>query len=198
MTKNILLTVLISVGSVIPFISNAQSEPEAPLSAAEIQDFKDQAQNTISALANYVELIGNKDKDINNRKKAVDLTVKLFMSDSNVVEVSSVNSSVIKRIPVRSYFMKLLWLPYEKVSITWYDVLLGKFELGKDGRYYATATVYQKFTGTSSVEFGGRKYVDITKKNIQIVVEKIPPAPGGIQSSWRLFLGDINVQETNN
>jgi len=195
--KNILFTVFVSFVCHTSLLAQNTEEHEAILTEAQKKDFRDQAQHVIGALADYVEIIGNKDAQMGSRKKSVDLAVKLFMTDSNVIEVSNAQNSDIKRIPVRTYFMKILWLPYEKVTITWYDVYLSPtFDLGKDGRYYGTATVHQKFVGVSSKEYGNGKYVDITEKKIQIIIEKIPAAPGGIESSWRLFLGDINVQET--
>jgi hypothetical protein len=69
--------------------------------------------------------------------------------------------------------------------------------MGDDGRYYGIATVYQKFTGTTSKEFGGRNYTDITKKNIQIVIEQLEEKVGDkVIKKWRLFLGDISVEAT--
>lgn len=174
-------------------------EKEAKLTAAQLADFKDQAKKTINTLSDYITVIGNKVEESGRRKSAVSLAVKLFMTDSNVVEVSSLKTAEIKRYPIRTYLNKLLLLPYDQVTIKWYDIYLSSsFELRKDGRYYGVATVYQKFEGTSSTEYGNRKYTDITKKNIQIIVEKMEQHQGDkVVNIWRLYLGDIRVDETH-
>lgn len=65
---------------------------------------------------------------------------------------------------------------------------------GTDGRYYGIVTVYQKFTGYSGDNI---KYADVTEKNIEIVIDRIPKNVGGTTVNvWEVYLGNITVAET--
>jgi hypothetical protein len=63
-----------------------------------------------------------------------------------------------------------------------------------DGRYIGVITIYQRFEGVTKE---GLKYVDTTKKDITIYVERKKTQIQGIEVSfWDVLLGDIRVKET--
>jgi hypothetical protein len=174
---------------------NDDSVKELKLTEEEKADFKDKALRKTKALSNYISTIAEKSKDETQRNKAIDLAVKLFMDENNTVEVSSVNNKETKRFKIRAYLNKLKMLPYARVTITWYDIFFASnFTKRPDGRYEAVATIYQRFEGTTNE---GGKYIDITKKNIQIIIEQIEIKTGDqVATVWEVFLGDIKVEET--
>jgi len=100
----------------------ADSLKEADMSEAQKADFRDKALRKTKALSNYISTIGDKSKDEVQRDKAIDLAVGLFMSDNNIVEVSSLNSQENKRFKIREYLLKIKMLPYKKVHIDWFDI----------------------------------------------------------------------------
>lgn len=168
---------------------------EAVLSESQLADFKDKALRKTKALSNYISTIGDRSKDEIQRNKAIDLAVGLFMSEDNVVEVSSLNSKETKRFKIRDYLLKIKMLPYKKVTIEWFDIFFSSnFTKRPDGRYEAVATIYQRFSGVNN-EGGG--YLDITKKNILIIIEQASIPDGDkTEKFWEIFLGDIKVEET--
>lgn len=168
---------------------------EAVLSEAQLADFKDKALRKTKALSNYISTIGDKIKDNIQRDKAIDLAVGLFMSEDNVVEVSSLNSKESKRFKIRDYLLKVKMLPYKKVSIEWFDIFFSSnFTKRLDGRYEAIASIYQRFSGVNDE---GGVYFDVTKKNIVIIIEQAAIGTGDrLDNFWEIFLGDIKVEET--
>lgn len=173
----------------------ADSLKEAVLTESQLSDFKDKALRKTKALSNYISTIGDKAKDEVQRNKAIDLAVGLFMSEDNVVEVSSLNSKENKRFKIRAYLNKIKMLPYKKVNIEWFDIFFSSnFTRRPDGRYEAVATIYQRFSGVTNE---GGIYLDITKKNILIIIEQATIKTGPkTEMFWEIFLGDIKVEET--
>lgn len=173
----------------------SDSLKEAVLSETQLSDFKDKALRKTKALSNYISTIGDKAKDEVQRNKAIDLAVGLFMSEDNVVEVSSLNSNENKRFKIRAYLNKIKMLPYKKVNIEWFDIFFSSnFTRRPDGRYEAVATIYQRFSGVTNE---GGIYLDITKKNILIIIEQATIETGDkTEKFWEIFLGDIKVEET--
>lgn len=174
---------------------SADSLKEAVLSESQLADFKDKALRKTKALSNYISTIGDKTKDEVQRDKAIDLAVGLFMSEDNVVEVSSLNSKENKRFKIRDYLLKIKMLPYKKVTIEWFDIFFSSnFTKRPDGRYEAVATIYQRFSGVNDE---GGVYLDVTKKNILIIIEQATIETGDkTEKFWEIFLGDIKVEET--
>jgi len=174
---------------------STDSLKQAVLSESQLADFKDKALRKTKALSNYISTIGDKLKDEVQRNKAIDLAVGLFMSEDNVVEVSSLTSKENKRFKIRDYLLKIKMLPYKKVTIEWFDIFFSSnFTKRPDGRYEAVATIYQRFSGVNDE---GGVYLDITKKNILIIIEQATIETGDrTEKFWEIFLGDIKVEET--
>lgn len=169
---------------------------EMKLTPAQITAFKAQAINSVTDLSRHITVMVDKSNDLERRNKAVELAIKLFNSEENIVQVSSINRPEIRDIKIRSYFNKIKVLPYSSVKITWYEIYLSSdFKQGPDGKYYGVATIFQKFEGVYNNEVG--TYKDITKKNIQVVVDKVNYFEGADKKEkWVLKLGDIKVEET--
>jgi hypothetical protein len=170
------------------------SGEEIRLNEEQKKDFSDKALRKTKALSNYISTIADKSKEETQKSRAIDLAVKLFMSENSAVEISSLNKQT-KRLKIRAYLNKLKLLPYYKVKISWFDIFFASnFTKRPDGKYEAIATIFQKFEGSNN---DGIKYIDITKKNIQIIIEQVEIKTGDkAEKVWEVFLGDIKVEET--
>lgn len=169
------------------------------LSAEQMEVFKTRAVTVVADLNRHIAVMINKSDGsphgIQRRKTAVELSLMLFTSDTSIVEVSSLRSPKKKRLTIRKYLNNIQLLAYKKVEITWYGIYLSSDFIERDGKYYGTASITQKFEGVSNIEL--EKYTDITTKNIQVVVEQVEEFIGVTGSKrWVLRLGDITVNET--
>lgn len=161
--------------------------------APNIAGFKDKSLKVVTELGHYIGVMTDKSIPLDNRKKSVNSAVALFESESNTVQVSSVNSYKIKSYPIRSYFNKINILDYAKIEVSWYDITyISNLRMAPNGKYYGVITIFQKFTGYN--EQGQPVYSDITKKNIEVVVEVNSNAIG--KEYFTVHLGNISVVET--
>ncbi len=121
--------------------------------------------------------------------------MELF-ADGSQMGVSSVNRKAIKYYGIREYFKRLMALNYDRVTIEWFNIqYISDLELQPDGRYVGVITIYQRFEGESD---DGLKYVDTTKKDITVYVErKSTQISGRTIKFWDVLLGDIRVSETS-
>ena len=159
----------------------------------QIAAIKKQGIATINEFYDYLNLICDKNLAPGTRKKFIDIAIKLFVSENNTVQVSS-KSGRIEIIKIRTYFNRLIALPDKPFKITSYEIIFPKeFVKGEDGQYYSSSIFFLKFI-ESNKDYSISK---ITKKNVQLVIEKIKGNEGLTDKErWQLKLGDINVEET--
>lgn len=146
-------------------------------------------------LSKYIGIIGSKKTPFSEAQRVMDRAEELFSPDSEV-GVSSLNRKEVNYYKVRKYFERLMALNYDRISITWYNIhYISDLERQPDGRYVGVVTIYQRFEGVSD---DGSKYMDTTKKDITIYVErKKTQIQGRIIEFWDVLLGDIRVTETS-
>ena len=152
------------------------------------------AMEKVKDLSRYISIIGDKKTAFSEANRVIDRAMELF-SDGAQMGVSSLNNKEVKYFGVRKYFERLMALNYDKVTIEWFNIhYISDLVRQPDGKYVGVITIYQKFTGESD---DGMKYVDITKKDITVYVEKKETQIGGrIVGFWDVLLGDIRVTET--
>ena len=145
-------------------------------------------------LSKYVSIIGDKETPFSEANRVIERAEELFAEGSEM-GVSSIYSEEIKYYKVRKYFERLMALNYDKVKIEWFNIqYVSDLERQPDGRYVGVITIYQKFEGTTD---DGMKYIDTTKKDITIFVERKTTQIGGRTIGfWDVLLGDIRVTET--
>lgn len=145
-------------------------------------------------LSTYISIVGNKDTPWSEANRVIERTLELF-ADGAMMGVSSINREEVNYYGVREYLERLMALNYDKVDITWYNIqYISDLERQPDGRYVGVITVYQRFEGTTEE---GLRYVDVTKKDITVYVErKSTQISGRIIGFWDVLLGDIRVSET--
>ncbi|MFH1119546.1 MAG: hypothetical protein V1775_06960 [Bacteroidota bacterium] len=145
-------------------------------------------------LSKYISIVGNKDTPWSEANRVIERTLELF-ADGAMMGVSSLSSQEVNYYGVREYLERLMALNYDKVNIQWYNIqYISDLERQPDGRYVGVITIYQRFEGTTKE---GLRYVDVTKKDVTVYVErKTTQISGRIIGFWDVLLGDIRVTET--
>lgn len=169
---------------------------EKLLSVEDLNIFATNALQKTKELTKYINTITDKGiRDNEIKLEATDLAVDLFVSEDNVVEVSSANRSEVIGYKIREYLNKIRVLAFTKVEITFYDVqYISEFKKGTDGKYYGVITFFQKFEGYKE---GKLVYKDVTQKNIEVVIDKVTTLYGSKKvERWNVLLGNITVKET--
>lgn len=148
----------------------------------------------VKDLGKYISIIGNKDTPFSEANRVIERAMELF-ADGAQMGVSSLSREEVKYYGVREYFERLMALNYDRVTIRWFNIqYISDLERQPDGRYVGVITIYQRFQGESD---DGLKYMDTTKKDITIYVERKQTQIGGrVIGFWDVLLGDIRVTET--
>ncbi len=174
------------------------SQVDTTLTDNQMAAFSQQAKDDVIDFAGHVKHIADKNISTYLRKKYINNALALFSDpDVNIVEVSSLKDpSVIVRPSIKEYLFRLMNLPYTKVNITWYNFKISGFQKGKDGNYYATAMIFQKFSATVGNTEIHKQVNNWVKKSIQISLVK-KQSYNGVKPAdyWDVKLGDIHVQE---
>lgn len=152
------------------------------------------AMEKVRDLSKYISIIGNKETPFSEADRVIDRAVELFTDDAEI-GVSSLYRDEIEYFGVRRYFERLMALNYDQVTIRWFQIqYISDLELQPDGRYVGVITIYQRFEGVTKE---GLKYMDTTKKDITVYVErKETQISGRVIEFWDVLLGDIRVKET--
>ena len=143
----------------------------------------------------YLSIVSNKDEVEEDKLMAVTHAVKLFMSDSSKIQVSSLNQSENQQYTVPVYLDRLRMLPYDKVELLWVKAqMVSKFRKGMDGRYYGMIAAQQLFRGYLDNEI---VYQDVTEKDIEVVLDQyVVFDEGEQQKKWDVLLSSVNVKQT--
>jgi len=179
---------------IIFFIICAEVSAQPSISPKRKRAIDSLAMEKVRDLSKYISIMGNKETPLSEANRVKERALELFAEDSKM-GVSSLYRNEINYFEVKEYFDRLMALNYDKVEIEWFNIqYISDLELQPDGRYVGVITVYQRFSGESE---DGLKYVDTTKKDITVYVEKKQTQIGGrIINFWDVLLGDIRVTET--
>lgn len=185
----------ISLLSIFILTLTAGVKAQGDISMARKQAIDSLAMEKVRDLGKYITIIGSKETPFSEANRVMDRTEELFAPGSQM-GVSSLNSDEVKYYSVRQYMERLMALNYDRVKISWFKIhYISDLERQPDGRYVGVITIYQRFEGTNN---DGMKYMDTTKKDITIYVEKKETQiRGRIVSFWDVLLGDIRVTETS-
>lgn len=153
--------------TLLPLLTQAQ---DLQLTEQEIQAFSKMTQEKVNVLGNSLQTLCDKTQSEDMKETAMMLALDLFVNDRQTVETSSKPKNAVYSEFIGIYLNRLRVLNYSQVTIDWYDIQYkSELKKGSDGKYYATMTIFQKFTG-----FGADNqiiYEDVTQKNIDIVVD---------------------------
>ena len=188
--KKIKILLILLIGLALGYQANAQDD----ISPERKKAIDSLAMEKIRDLSKYISIIGSKETPFSEAKRVIDRTLELFVEDAQM-GVSSLNREEVKYYPIKEYLERLMLLNYDRVTIRWYNIqYISDLELQPDGRYVGVITIYQRFEGTSD---DGLKYMDTTKKDITVYVERKQTQIGGkLIGFWDVLLGDVRVVET--
>lgn len=196
--KKILVAFIISL-FFSPF-GTAQSESPLhfseviSLNDGEIRVFINKTRQKVDEFQEFIIILVNKQESRDRRNLAEREALKLFYPGA-VIETSikSNNGDTEKTIhEIREYLYKLKVLPYTEVNIDFYDIAyVTQFTKAPDGKYYGTATIFEKFTGFDGENM---KYSSTIKKEIEVILENVEDEFYG-EKRWKIFLGDIEATE---
>jgi hypothetical protein len=191
MKKVVVFAMLFQIG-----LSNVFAQTEKLMTDVEYDAFKVRALEKVNELKSYIITIT--DKKINDQDlkiNAIELAVKLFESESNLIEVSSKSTGKVTKYKVREYLNRLRVLQYSKVEITWFDIsYVSDFVRDEDGNYRGVIAIFQKFKGYIENRL---VYEDITVRNMGVTIKNEEKFMGDRKVEYReVLLGDISVIET--
>lgn len=193
MKKHFLIPLLMVLFGQVALAQDAKQEPE--LSPDRKQAIDSLALEKVRDLSKYIIIIGDKATEFSEANRVIERALELFSPDAEI-GVSNLYRKKVKYFKIRKYFERLMALNYNKVKIEWYNIeYISDLVKQPDGKYVGVITIYQRFEGTGD---DGMKYVDVTKKDITVYVEKKETQIEGIKITfWDVLLGDIRVAETN-
>lgn len=185
--KIFLLAIIISIFGG-PAIAQDNISPERKMAIDSL------ALEKVRDLSKYISIIGDKKTQWSEANRVIERTLELF-ADGAQMGVSSTNKPEVKYYDIRTYLERLMALNYDEVKIEWFNIeYISDLERQPDGRYVGVITIYQRFEGRTGDKL---KYVDTTKKDITVYVERKQTQIGGrIIGFWDVLLGDIRVVET--
>ncbi len=186
--KQICIVVFCLLAFALSAIAQPELSPERKIAVDSL------ALEKVKDLSKYISMIGDKKTPFSEANRAIDRAMELFMEGSQM-GVSALSRKEIKYYPVRKYLQRLMALNYQKVKIDWFNIqYISDLQRQPDGKYVGVITIYQKFEGITKE---GMKYVDTTKKDITIYVERKKTQINGREIGyWDVMLGDIRVSET--
>jgi hypothetical protein len=185
--KIILLVILLPLfGSSVFAQENISPERKLAIDSLALEKVRD--------LSKYISIVGNKKTPWSEANRVIERTLELF-SDGAQMGVSSTAQPEVKYYGIRTYLERLMALNYDEVKIEWFNIeYISDLERQPDGRYVGVITIYQRFEGRSGDKL---KYVDTTKKDITVYVERKQTQIGGrVIGFWDVLLGDVRVVET--
>jgi hypothetical protein len=169
--------------------------PKPVLSEEEYKEYSRKAIQKVEEFGNYLSVIADKTKDADEKDKAIEQAVKLFMPNSTI-EVSSVNRPNKNKYKVRDYLTRLKLLSYGAVKLEWTDIeYVSELKQEADGNYYGLIKGQQSFIGYS--EDGKQAiYSDVTQKNVRVKLQSYQKLVEGVeQSNWEVLLGNVGVAQ---
>lgn len=198
--KKLLLTFIVSVFITASFSTQAQphtqSTGELPkeLTEEDIINFKLRVKEKVEAFQNHISIIADKEQEMSKKDLATKAALRLFLVTATM-EMSSkaADGKETKRdMPMKEYLNRLKNLSYRTVKISSQDVCyISGIQPTPDGKYVATATIYQLFEGCYTET---KCYKDATKKEIDVTIEYKEDDFG--EKRWVIMLGNVRVLET--
>ena len=188
MRKQLFILSLLLVGFFGFAVAQPELSPERKLAVDSL------ALEKVKDLSKYISVIGDKKAPFSEANRVIDRAMELFMEGSQM-GVSSLGRKEIKNYPIKKYLQRLMSLNYQKVNIEWFNIqYISDLQRQPDGKYVGVITIYQKFEGITKE---GMKYIDTTKKDITVYVERKKTQINGREIGyWDVMLGDIRVSET--
>lgn len=166
------------------------------LSEAEQKNFKYRAEKNVRAFGEYLSQITSPDTDELDQERYKELALALFVNEFSTVQISSLNSDIIRSLGIKQYLGHITSLRYARVELLWSNVaFVNNLRKGSDGLFYGVISIQQIFKGYNSDNMV--EYQDITNKNVEVVLKPIKQyIEGNEVNRWEVFLSNVMVEST--
>jgi len=91
------------------------------LNAKQLEDCKLATEKKVAEFQNCIIIISSKTESVEMQNKATKSALKLFIPDAHI-QVSNVNTNLIKNYSLEEYLGRLCGLYYTKVEVSFYDI----------------------------------------------------------------------------
>ncbi|MEZ4687740.1 MAG: Kazal-type serine protease inhibitor family protein [Bacteroidia bacterium] len=179
--------------------TGTEIDPEGRCAVCEksLESYQAEGLQKVKTLNEYISVIlgySKKDGEENRVNTSIEEALNLFVSpESSQVAVTGVST---KYFTIRDYLDRIKNYSYGRVDIVWTEIgYVSQLKKGTDGNYYGTITVTQQFAGYSE-DKTTPQYIDVTEKNIEIVLRVFTINDRGrIEVDCEVLLGDIGVKD---
>jgi len=176
----------------------AATEPltfEAVAGKVSRSEFEAKASQKTNQFSAYLKILCNKSGPQDERNKAIDLAIDLFVNEDAIVYTSSITTSSIDSSKIRRYLTRVKMLNYDKIELEWTNVsYVSEVHLGPDNNLHGTITFDQVFRGYRD---GQVIYQDITTKKAEVIMKQYTKNVEGQQiPGWDVLLNNIGVKWT--
>ena len=175
--------------------STTTPKPTKPsLNEEEYQQYRTKAMQRVDEFGNYLNIITDKSLDGNEREKAIEQVVKMFLPNATI-EVTTKDKPGSKKYKVRDYLTRMKLLPYSSAKVSWSEIqYVSELKQEADGNYYGTITGQQTFMGYGGTGGTDVLYSDVTQKNVKVKLQSYQKVIDGQNvNNWDVLLGNIGV-----
>ena len=163
------------------------------LNESEYITYRAKAMQRVDEFVSYINIITDKTLTGDDKDRAIDQAVRLFMPGATVAVVSASKPSPPRTLDVRTYLTRLKLLPYTYTKVSWSEVQYVKeLTQAPDGNYYGIITGQQTFTGYGKAD--AVSYSDVTQKNVRVKLQPYQKMiEGQAETNWQVLLGNVGV-----
>lgn len=169
------------------------SGAKVSLNESEYITYRAKAMQRVDEFVSYINIITDKTLSGDDKDRAIDEAVRLFMPGATVAVTSASKPSPPRTLDVRTYLTRLKLLPYTYTKVNWSDVQYVKeLTQAPDGNYYGIITGQQTFTGYGKAD--AVTYSDVTQKNVRVKLQPYQKMiEGQAETNWQVLLGNVGV-----
>ncbi len=163
------------------------------LNESDYVTYRAKAMQRVDEFVSYVNIITDKSLTGDEKDRAIEQALKLFMPGATIAVTSVSKPSPVRTLDVKVYLTRLKLLPYTYTKVSWSEVQYVKeLTQAPDGNYYGIITGQQTFTGYGKTD--AVSYSDVTQKNVRVKLQPYQKLiEGQNETNWQVLLGNVGV-----
>lgn len=163
------------------------------LNESDYVTYRAKAMQRVDEFVSYVNIITDKSLTGDEKDRAIEQALKLFMPGATIALTSVSKPSPVRTLDVKVYLTRLKLLPYTYTKVSWSEVQYVKeLTQAPDGNYYGIITGQQTFTGYGKTD--AVSYSDVTQKNVRVKLQPYQKLiEGQNETNWQVLLGNVGV-----
>ena len=161
------------------------------LNESDYVTYRAKAMQRVDEFVSYVNIITDKSLTGDEKDRAIEQALKLFMPGATIAITSVSKPSPVRTLDVKVYLTRLKLLPYTYTKVSWSEVQYVKeLTQAPDGNYYGIITGQQTFTGYGKTD--AVTYSDVTQKNVRVKLQPYQKLiEGQNETNWQVLLGNV-------